>query len=52
MRYPNGKTYQKKENIEQNKTSAHRTRLTITVFIKEDILTLKLRTLSPLLHSL
>ena len=27
MRYPNGKTYQKKENIEQNKTSAHRTLL-------------------------
>ena len=27
MRYPNGKTYQKKENLEQNKSSAHRTLL-------------------------
>ena len=40
MRYPNGKTYQKKENIEQNKTSAHRTLLSAAnrgMSLEEDI---------------
>lgn len=40
MRYPNGKTYQKKENLEQNKTSAHRTLLSAAnrgMSLEEDI---------------
>ena len=40
MRYSNGKTYQKKENIEQNKTSAHRTLLSAAnrgMSLEEDI---------------
>ena len=40
MRYPNGKTYQKKENIEQNKSSAHRTLLSAAnrgMSLEEDI---------------
>ena len=40
MRYPNGKTYQKKENIEQNQTSAHRTLLSAAnrgMSLEEDI---------------
>ena len=40
MRYPNGKTYQKKENLEQNKSSAHRTLLSAAnrgMSLEEDI---------------
>ena len=40
MRYPNGKTYQKKESLEQNKTSAHRTLLSAAnrgMSLEEDI---------------
>ena len=40
MRYPNGKTYQKKENLEQNKISAHRTLLSAAnrgMSLEEDI---------------
>ncbi len=40
MRYPNGKTYQKKENLEQNESSAHRTLLSAAnrgMSLEEDI---------------
>ena len=40
MRYPNGKTYQKKEDIEQKKESAHRTLLSAAnrgMSLEEDI---------------
>ena len=40
MRYPNGKTYQKKENVEQKKESAHRTLLSAAnrgMSLEEDI---------------
>ena len=40
MRYPNGKTYQKKENLAQNKSSAHRTLLSAAnrgMSLEEDI---------------
>lgn len=40
MRYPNGKTYQKKESLEQNKSSAHRTLLSAAnrgMSLEEDI---------------
>ena len=40
MRYPNGKTYQKKENLEQKKESAHRTLLSAAnrgMSLEEDI---------------
>ncbi len=40
MRYPNGKTYQKKDNVEQKKESAHRTLLSAAnrgMSLEEDI---------------